>query len=554
MSLRIAGGTIYDPVNALDGVVRDLWIRDGKIIAPFDEPPSRTIDATGLVVMPGGVDMHTHIAGPKINAARRLSPERRDSSPIRRTAITRSGTAGSVPSTYATGYLYAGLGYTTAVDPAITPLGARHAHLELADTPVVDSALLISLGDHHYALDRLAHGDYDRFRAFIGWVLRSTQGYGVKLVNPGGVETYKQGGSRCGLDETVPSFGVTPRQIIRIYAQAVDELGLPHAIHVHGADLGMPGNAPTTLATMQSLDGRRGHFTHIQFHSYGGDKDDPESLVSRASELAEYVNSHPEITVDVGQVMFGPTMTLTGDSALGHYLARATGRRYLDFDTECEGGCGISPIEYKDANFVNAMQWAIGLEWFLLVKDPWRVAMTTDHPSGGAFVAYPEIVQLLMSRDYRREILARLPPKVRERTVLTDLDREYTLSEIAIITRAGPARILGLPYKGHLGVGADADIAIYAPSADRKTMFTLPRFVLKAGEVIVENAEIRKTTFGQTLTAAPDHDSGFVPHLRDWFSLHHSIQFANFPIHDDFLEHGQVQVKCQPGNARFGTT
>src|SRR5207244_9595614 len=120
-------------------------------------------------------------------------------------------------------------------------------------------------------------------------------------------------------------------------------------------------------------------------------------------------------------------------------------------------------ITYQDKSFVHALQWAIGLEWYLLVKDPWRVAMSTDHPNGGSFLAYPQIVQLLMDRNYRREALQRVHPRVRERCILADLDREYSLYEIAIITRAGPARILGLKNKGHLGPGADADITIYTP-------------------------------------------------------------------------------------------
>src|SRR5690349_11978091 len=111
--LRIAGGTVSDPANGLDGSVQDLWIRDGTIVtAPADPDarPDRTLDAAGLVVMPGGVDLHSHIVGPKVNAGRRLRPDdRRDSPPVRRTPHTRSGTAGSVPSTFATGHLYAGL-------------------------------------------------------------------------------------------------------------------------------------------------------------------------------------------------------------------------------------------------------------------------------------------------------------------------------------------------------------------------------------------------------------------------------------------------------------
>ena len=64
--------------------------------------------------------------------------------------------------------------------------------------------------------------------------------------------------------------------------------------------------------------------------------------------------------------------------------------------------------------------------------------------------------------------------------LLDDLDREYTLDEIAIITRAGPARLLGLRDKGHLGVGADADVTIYDDRADREEMFATPRYVIKA--------------------------------------------------------------------------
>src|SRR5438445_11698212 len=118
--------------------------------------------------------------------------------------------------------------------------------------------------------------------------------------------------------------------------------------------------------------------------------------------------------------------------------------------------------------------------------------MSTDHPNGGSFLAYPEIVQLLMDRNYRREALKRVHPRVLQRCTLKDLDREYSLAEIAIITRAGPARILGLRHKGHLGPGADGDVTIYTPGADRKAMFEMPRFVIKAGEVVVEQGEIRR--------------------------------------------------------------
>ena len=130
--VKIAGGTVYDPANGVDGEVRDIWMSGSKIVAPPSDPairPDRVIDARGLVVMPGGVDMHCHIVGSKVNTARMMCPEHsRQAAPVLRSPRTRSGTMGSVPSTFATGYRYAGLGYTTAFDAAIAPLAARHAH------------------------------------------------------------------------------------------------------------------------------------------------------------------------------------------------------------------------------------------------------------------------------------------------------------------------------------------------------------------------------------------------------------------------------------------
>lgn len=548
--LLIRGGTVYDPANGVNGVVQDVWIQDGKVVSAPTEPdarPDKVLDAAGLVVMPGGVDMHAHIAGPKVNVARKMRPEDKRKAPVvRRTPLTRSGTTGSVPSTFATGYLYAGLGYTTAFDAAIPPLSARHAHEEFHDTPVIDKGFFVLMGNNHYALRQLAAKEPEKLKAFAAWLLGSAKAYAIKLVNPGGVEVWKEGGGNVtGLDDDVPAFHVTPRQIIQGLAQVGMDLGLPHPVHIHCNNLGMPGNWTTTRDTMLALEGRRAHLTHIQFHSYGGGPDDQGSFRSRVPELAEYVNGHANLTVDVGQVLFGETTSMTGDGPLGYYLHKVTGRKWFSGDTEMEAGCGIVPITYKDKTFVHALQWAIGLEWYLLVNDPWRVGMSTDHPNGGSFLAYPEIVQLLMDRTYRQEALKRVHPRVLERSVLKDLDREYSLYEIAIITRAGPARMLGLKHKGHLGPGADGDVTIYTPGADKKAMFELPRFVIKSGAVVVEQGEIRQDLYGRTLHVAPAYDEGMVPDIRKWFQDHYTIQFANYPVDAAYLSHGGREVKCR---------
>jgi formylmethanofuran dehydrogenase subunit A len=543
---KISQGTVYDPANGMDGRVMDLWIADGRIVdAPTDPSirPARTVDAQGLVVMPGGIDMHCHIAGPKVNVARKMRPEeKRKGEQISRTNRTHSGTMGSVPSTFATGYKYAALGYTTAFDAAIPPLGARHAHEEFDDTPCLDKGFYVLMGNNHYVMQSLQQNEPQKLKAFIGWLLSSTKGFAPKLVNPGGVEVWKshQGGNVSGMDQHVDHFDVTPRQIIQGVAHAAGELGLPHPVHIHCNNLGMPGNWQTTLDTMQTLEGRRGHITHVQFHSYGGGEGDENTFNSKVLPLADYVNTHSNVTVDVGQVLFGETTSMTGDGPLGYFLSKVYGGKWFSSDTEMESGCGITPIKYKNKSLVHALQWAIGLEWYLLVEDPWRVVMSTDHPNGGSFLAYPQIIRLLMDRTYRRDILDTCHPMVRERSTLYDLEREYTLNEIAIITRAGPARILGLKNKGHLGVGADADITIYTPHADQQVMFEMPRVVIKSGRVIVEQGEIRDPLIGKTLHVNPDYDRGVEADIQTWFEKYYSIRWRNYPVDLSYLHESSV--------------
>ncbi len=545
----IAGGYIYDPANGIDGQAKDLWIQGGKIVEPPSDPsvrPTRTLNAAGLVIMPGGIDMHCHIAGPKANAARKLRPEeKRNAEKVHRTDILRSGTMGSVPSTFATGYKYIGLGYTTAFDAAVPPLAARHTHEEFADTPCIDKGFYVLMGNNHYVMRAARDGDDERLRNFTGWLLGAAKAYACKLVNPSGVEVWKQqpSGNVRQIDENVGHFDVTPRQVIQAVARTVDSLKLPHSVHIHANNLGMPGNWTTTLETMRALEGHRGHMTHIQFHSYGGGDADENTFNSKVAPLAEYVNANPNVTVDVGQVIFGKTTSMTGDGPLGYYLANVYKSKWFNADTEMEAGCGIAPIEYKNKSLVHGLQWAIGLEWYLMVADPWRVVMSTDHPNGGSFLAYPHIIRMLMDRTYRTDILKEVHPAVRERSQLADLTREYSLGEIAIITRAGPARILGLAHKGHLGPGADADITIYTPHENKETMFELPRYVIKAGIVLVEEGDIREEHMGKLLHVAPNYDPGAEAHISQWFEDCYSVRFRNYPVGDAY-SHVAEQIAC----------
>jgi formylmethanofuran dehydrogenase subunit A len=199
------------------------------------------------------------------------------------------------------------------------------------------------------------------------------------------------------------------------------------------------------------------------------------------------------------------------------------------------------PYVYREKNLVNAVQWAVGLELLLLINDPWRVYLTTDHPNGAAFWRYPEIIQLLMSHDFRREQLKKLSPKSLKRIVLPELNREYSLYEIAIITSAGPARALGLAQKGHLGVGADADVAIFNDGKDVVRMFAYPRYVIKGGEVVLEEGEIRNVVEGRGFVVQPTFDAKIADYIRPLFQQYYTMSFDNYPVEIERLERPDIR-------------
>jgi len=538
--IHLTNGRVYDPANGIEGEVRDIYISNGKIVASATGKNIKKIDANGMAIMPGGVDIHCHIAGPKVNLARKLQPEDHRHDPHPGTLHTRSGTGGTVPSTFATGYRYATLGYTTAMEAAVTPIGARHVIEEFHDTPILDKGFYVLLGNNIFLQQLLKERRNEEFKHAVAWWINATKAYTTKLVNPGGDELWKgkKNANVENIDEKDATFEVSPRQIIEAFIDTANELGLPHPVHIHCNNLGHSGNYNTTLETMKTAGDRRLHLAHIQFHSYGGAVG--KNPKSASKEIAEYINDHPNITCDVGQVMFGKSTIMTADAPLAYMLRGFQKGKWVNADTECESGCGILPFSYQEHIYVHALQWAIGLELFLLSKDPWRIILSTDHPNGGSFMSYPKLIRLLMDKEFRKEEIKRVNQKAVNHTLLNELDREYTLNEIAIITRAGPAKALGLKNKGHLGTGADADLTVYDEQEDKEAMFNAPRYVIKSGDLIIDNHEFRTDHTGCFLHAEPKYDESIVDIVRPFFENYYSIEFDNYAVNDSYLHDHQV--------------
>ena len=340
MNLIIKNGFVYDPLNGIDGEVMDIAIKNGHVAEDVDEHDAKIIDASGMIVMPGGVDIHTHIAGSEVNSGRLLRPEDHAYDVEPKKGVMRSGVGRSVPSTFTTGYRYARMGYTMICNPSMPPLEARHTHEELEDTPIVDKATFPLLGDWWFVLEYLRDGLIKDCAEHVAWMILATKGYAIKIVNPGGLEAWGFGKNVRDLDDPVPYFDITPREIIRGLCQVNQILNLPHTIHVHTNRLGQPGNYVTTIETMDCVkdlaksDKPVIHITHCQFSAFKGSG--WRDMRSGAEEIAKYVNNSRHVTLDMGQVVFTDTTTMTADGPWQYTLYELSGNKWVNHDADIE--------------------------------------------------------------------------------------------------------------------------------------------------------------------------------------------------------------------------
>jgi formylmethanofuran dehydrogenase subunit A len=542
MLTRISGGEIIDPANRRAGK-GDLWIEDDRIVeAPEGGVADKVIDATGCIVMAGAIDIHSHIGGGNVNTARLLLPEQH-AAHLPRPAATPLSNAGW--STFETGCLYAKMGFTTVVEPAMSPGAALHTHLELADIPIIDKATLAILGNDDFILSMIRDdASPAMIEDYVAWTIGATRALGVKVINAGAAAAFKEDVRTFSFDDVVPSYGVSSRRIVKTLQAAVDRLGVPHPLHVHCNNLGAAGAADTAAETIAAAEGLPLHLAHLQFYSYG--TEGKRKFSSAAARLAELVNGTPEVTIDIGQVMFGQTVTISSD-VLRQFSARGTAspKKTVIHDGDGNGG-GVVPYNYR-SNFYGSMQWAIGLELFLLITDPWRVFFTTDHPNGAPFTTYPALFELLMSRAAREEAAAALPKAALALSTLSSIEREYTFEEIAIMTRAAPARLLGLSDRGHLGAGAIADVAIYRRGDDIARMLGSAAFVFKNGDLVVKDGEITHYRWGRALRLNPPPDKAMVKRLENYHQQRYGLSLDWFTFPDSAIAREEPfrEVPCR---------
>ncbi|MBN2230228.1 MAG: formylmethanofuran dehydrogenase subunit A [Candidatus Thorarchaeota archaeon] len=566
----LQNGIVFDPINGINGEIKDICIRGKKIVDKVSEK-AKKVNLKGRTVMPGGVDLHSHILGSKLNLGRAMCPEDHRIEFVLKTKKTRGGVGHTMPSSHIIGYRYSSMGYTTVIEPALPALKALSAWEEIEDLPNLHTGMLPMFCNSMISFHYIKEQDHSGLAAYIAWTLQKVGGLGVKVVNPGGTYAWAHGIDLHDLDAVVPEWDITPRDITRGLCRAVETLGLPHPMHLHPNNLGRVGNVETTTAQLDSIRDIKGHagrkrtvhLAHMSFDCFGSvnpGSTDWKDLESGGLEFAKYFSKNAHFTTDLGQITFGPATTMTGDGPFEFYLHQLSGEKWTNatIDVELPGGAGIVPYTYSPSSPGNSIQWAIPLEFALSVDDIWRIAVSTDHPNAGPFTKYPLVLSWLMSTKQRKVWLEKVHPVVSQRSTLPDIDREWDLFEVAISTRAGPARILGLEkVKGHLGPGADADIAVYDVNPEKVDLALNPSKIIRVfssafltmlnGEQVVKRGKVDMTPHGTVWSVNPKLsealgsriDCELESMMGRWFS--HSFQ--NYPVPDRYRSHMEEKIE-----------
>jgi len=557
--MLIKNGYVFDPISGIKGDKTDIAIKDGKIVEKVSSK-AKIIDAAGKTVMAGGCEIHAHVAGPKVNAGRTMRPEDKLFRGSYRGGIVKQGKrmemGFSIPSTWKTGYAYARMGYAFTNEAAMPPLLAPHVHEEFRDTPIIDQAAMPVFGNNWFCLEYLKNKEIENNAAYVAWLLKSTFGFGIKVVNPGGTEAWGWGENCVDIHDPVPYFDITPAEIIKGLIETNEYLGLPHSVHLHGNNLGNPGNYEHTIETLKLASGYKPknkfgreqvlHNTHLQFFSYKGDS--WGTFASAAKEVMDYVNKTDTLTVDLGCVTLDETTTMTADGPFEHHLNQLNHLKWSNVDVELETGSGVVPYVYDKDIAVCGIQWAIGLELALYAKDLMRVHITTDHPNAGPFTRYPRIIKWLMSKKAREATLDTMKrkEKIIKSTDLAGMDRELGLYDIAMMTRAGPAKALGLSnIYGSLKAGADANVAIYNLDATKlptdpeliENAFSNTLYTIKEGVIVVQNGEIvaepQKHTIW-TKVSVPEN-AQVMRDIKEKFTKSYTVNLENYAVFDEHV-------------------
>jgi formylmethanofuran dehydrogenase subunit A len=71
-------------------------------------------------------------------------------------------------------------------------------------------------------------------------------------------------------------------------------------------------------------------------------------------------------------------------------------------------------------------------------------------------------------------------------------------------------------------------------------MFRYPRYLVKSGDIVVEEGEVRHTSEGRQFVVQPSYDPSIEEYLRPLFQQYYTMSFENYPVELERIEGAEI--------------
>ncbi|MGV9142213.1 MAG: hypothetical protein ACOC1X_04670 [Promethearchaeota archaeon] len=489
-------GTVFDPLNSIEGEIKDILIEDGKIVESFtSDIDVNEIDATGKTVIPSGIDMHAHISSQQLNWARLLG---------QKNATFQKYWNGLSLRKIANDYI--SNGYTFVLDANVFPSLASQSIFNVRHLPVLDTGFLLNVSNLWALESQFQRNKVEETAVFLSDLMGKVKAFGIKLYNPFESEEWNFNMLRNSLEKDGKLYNYSALDVYEHITKAVEKINLPHSVHTHieGYETEQAkANLKQVLVHIRDLNltsqstgddnnphSQIFHLAHCSSYNIDGDN----------SFLIEFLNNNNNFDTDLGLMTFDPINPLiTSDRRLvNSYTSIENDKinyQLIRSSVESEGDSFTMLRKFEKNETKDCYRWSNALELALNIENKWQLQLTLNYPNYGDINKVPEVIAWLVSSEARKLYMQDMNEKFRKNNSLNELDQKLSFNDVLILRSASPAKSLGIAkYKGNLGIGSDGylnildidvnDLDLENDYSELKSSFKNMNYVVKSGIVI----------------------------------------------------------------------
>jgi formylmethanofuran dehydrogenase subunit A len=543
----IKNGLVFDPLNQISGEINDILIEDGKIVEKFiSQNEIKEIDASGKTVIPGALDIHSHIASQQVNWVRLLGTKNK-AILERWNLLTLENIAEA----------YVSNGYTFLLEANVYPTLSRQTIFNFKNLPVVDKGMLLNVSNLWALEDEFQRAKIQELSFFLSDLLKTCKGFGIKVYNPFEAEMWNFNSVRENIEQGGKLYNFSALDVYRALTEASEVLRLPHSIHAHieGYEYETGKNNLKTILekinfTEIKSEGDGNHMRNQVFHlahanTYNIDGDN--------SDLINQLNKNTNLDLDFAMIGFDQINPLiSSDRRLINNYIQQKNTKLIRSAIESEGDSFVGFRKFDKTDIKHCFFWANAIDLALNVENKWQIQLSFNFPNYSHVYDLPQIATWLLSSDARRTFMEDMNPEFLKQTFLNGNDKVLDFNEFIIITRASPAKSLGLgKIKGSFTPGADGDLNILDidinqidPSKDfkliEKALHNI-EYVLKGGQIVKKQDNINLEHSGKIFWTEGKVDKEqrekFMKKKKEFYQKYYSIFYESLEnsINEKFL-------------------